>query len=615
MAFQYVGNQAPQEKPGFVAGLARNIVNPVRQGLGQGVDLSYKLNHLLTGEDPEAAKARVASTFGTSNPFLNNQEQKNYNNGAGSYALQTLKNAAGFGSYAVPFGQGSGIFARAVVPGAVAGGLSSFSNNGNAGDIVKSSLMGGVTGGIFDKILSHISGGTIGNGLEEAGTNARKGIVNPQIPVAPDMLSKEAKLVGQAENIGLKGGGMNQLKQIDQLYNQANKQIDARLLLHNPTTSAQDILTGLRSSIAETGDHFVPGDTGYQSLLERELKLLEKKSQDGVLSVKDLFDFKNELGGNLKNAFKKESGQSSSAITPNEGVRLDLWKNIDNIITGIDPGLKDITKAQSALHRLTPGIAKSAEASSSFRIPFAGNKVPLPTQKLQGLQDMFGSFLQRSGRGLNATGEQMSPELASLLTNGGSRIPSNMGAPETVNPSNTYPAGSFSSASPELATTLQSSTPSNKMTTKDADAEKLNKILQVGVATGQIQPSTISALQALGAIPKDAKAKTEAQTAREDLTNLSQQAITLLDNRNVKTGAIAPRLEEFKSNFNQGDQPTLTFDNTIAQIKASIAKARAGTAFTPNEEKLLNKYTPNIGDSEQQLRTKLAGLQNIFNKE
>ena len=50
----------------------------------------------------------------------------------------------------------------------------------------------------------------------------------------------------------------------------------------------------------------------------------------------------------------------------------------------------------------------------------------------------------------------------------------------------------------------------------------------------------------------------------------------------------------------------------LAQIKATIAKARAGTSFTPNEEKLLNKYSPSEGDSEQVLRTKLNGLRALF---
>lgn len=102
--------------------------------------------------------------------------------------------------------------------------------------------------------------------------------------------------------------------------------------------------------------------------------------------------------------------------------------------------------------------------------------------------------------------------------------------------------------------------------------------------------------------------KTEAQIARDSVRELAQSAYNDLLNKDIKTGMMGGPAEQTKSIFGIGEEDTLTFQNKISQIKAMMAKARAGTSFTPNEEKLLNQYTPKISDSYQQLEIKLRGL-------
>lgn len=121
---------------------------------------------------------------------------------------------------------------------------------------------------------------------------------------------------------------------------------------------------------------------------------------------------------------------------------------------------------------------------------------------------------------------------------------------------------------------------------------------------------------------KDAstKAKTEAQVARESVYSISQEALaSLQSNPKIITGTLS-RLEEAKAGGTlgyvfKGDPDTLEFNRKISNLIASIAKARAGTSFTPNEEKMLNKYAPKIGDSRQMLETKLANLVNFYRTE
>lgn len=61
-----------------------------------------------------------------------------------------------------------------------------------------------------------------------------------------------------------------------------------------------------------------------------------------------------------------------------------------------------------------------------------------------------------------------------------------------------------------------------------------------------------------------------------------------------------------------GTQEEEQLRNIISNIKGTLAKARGGTSFTPNEQKLLDSYTPGINDSPTVLKAKLASLQSFI---
>jgi hypothetical protein len=107
---------------------------------------------------------------------------------------------------------------------------------------------------------------------------------------------------------------------------------------------------------------------------------------------------------------------------------------------------------------------------------------------------------------------------------------------------------------------------------------------------------------------------TQQQQASSDVQKLTQDAMQQLQSGAVKTGpfGILGKLEQAKGAINMADPATLQFNTTVANLMATIARARAGTAFTPNEQKLLEQYTPHIGDSYQQLVVKLNALQQQF---
>ena len=68
----------------------------------------------------------------------------------------------------------------------------------------------------------------------------------------------------------------------------------------------------------------------------------------------------------------------------------------------------------------------------------------------------------------------------------------------------------------------------------------------------------------------------------------------------------------FAKNFGTGSQQEEQLRNYIGNIQATIAKLRGGTSFTPNEEKLLQSYTPTINDSPLVIQSKIASLKNYI---
>ena len=74
-------------------------------------------------------------------------------------------------------------------------------------------------------------------------------------------------------------------------------------------------------------------------------------------------------------------------------------------------------------------------------------------------------------------------------------------------------------------------------------------------------------------------------------------------------GALATKI------FGTGSEEAKNVRSLIGQIKGTIAKLRGGTSFTPNEEKLLNSYTPDINENSASAVAKLNELlQFIANK-
>jgi hypothetical protein len=69
----------------------------------------------------------------------------------------------------------------------------------------------------------------------------------------------------------------------------------------------------------------------------------------------------------------------------------------------------------------------------------------------------------------------------------------------------------------------------------------------------------------------------------------------------------------FTKNLGYGTEEEQNLRNLIGNITGTVAKLRGGTSFTPNEQKLLETYTPTINDSPVMLKSKLKTLIDFIN--
>jgi hypothetical protein len=76
------------------------------------------------------------------------------------------------------------------------------------------------------------------------------------------------------------------------------------------------------------------------------------------------------------------------------------------------------------------------------------------------------------------------------------------------------------------------------------------------------------------------------------------------------TGAFgAGTFGNLKSKLGRDTADNQSLRNKISNIKATLAKLRGGTAFTPNEQKLLDSYTPDINHGDADNQQKLVDLE------
>lgn len=398
---------------------------------------------------------------------------------------------------------------------------------------------------------------------------------------------------------GIKAGTpVSQAAQAEDLLKATTTKLDNALTkIDRPlvSTEADSIANDVRNRIAENAS-ITRGTATADKLLQKVGKARSLRELEQVRREADALAF--TASGAKKTAQAAQANEVRDAI--------------DNFITPLSEEYKaakgDYAKAKGLLELTSKGADK-ARGLNIFGVQVGQQEIPGTASKAADVVQRLTGGKGKPEASALATAFRPSQLLRKGIAQATSQgIGSALTAP-AVDPNAQPPINTSTDTSIPIDTgqTMpdQSNDPFSEQGIKQAIANDINK------TGGKNTATLLSLYNAFGKTPAPIK-KTETQRARDEAAQLTQSALDQLNTGKVQTGPIAAPLENFKSIFNAGDQPTLNFNVTVDSLKAAIAKARAGTSFTPNEEALLNKYAPTSGDSQQQLQTKLSNLMQVY---
>jgi len=545
-------------------------------------------------------------------------------------AILGLQRGAGAAQYAVPAGRGANAFLTGGAQGLLSG-IGQTEESANLGNVLLSTALGaGIEGGtqMLPKLLSGKLTSKAGKKLEKAGETA-------------EMKARYQRFGRPLKKEGY-GNFFKKLEQVDEfkpLLKNVSKNTDDLLETSN------QILSTKGSQIADVADDLTKAGVTTTDNAQEVIDMLDKmkssartEERKAIQSVTDSIqeDIKRGLLDNPNEFYtsKISYGKNSSWNTFDSAdwkKKANVWGDVYNKMNDIfDKRLKEqgfdqfrsinrdvstAIRAQSFAERqlgkvpVSPtrlGLRELITGASATAAggPIAGIGSILGSRMLTkpGSQELLGRALQTAGRGaqgISLAVPQVNPMLSKALGISALNLP--QGQQQQVQQT---PTGQMQQipqqAQPQgIGGGMQQITP---------------QMLMMGRAT--LSNQAYSMLKDMYDLQQEGAGVggklTKEQQSRQDVSNLATQTLQQLQTQDIKTGKLRTPVQQLMATLGMADQPTLEFNTNLANIKATIAKARAGTSFTPNEEKLLNRYTPTPGDSKQQLETKLKGLIKLF---
>lgn len=274
-----------------------------------------------------------------------------------------LKATAGASSYLVPAG---GTLKAAVGLGALSGGLRSYSEDNSTLDSVAAGAAGGGIGGGLFYGATKLPGALqkLKAGVSNKARNTSKGIdssiVNPKVAASPYGAGKEDDIVKGLSELGIKGPAKKQYAMLEPKMKEISGKISGVLEKSKQTFGVEDVAKTLSGKI---DDNINAGDPAFEIAKGKILNKLSNisKEKDSLRGL-DLFKFKQSLGDQLANAFKKLD--KGGSLTPAEEAGMTAWKSIDGVLTQLEPSVKDFTTKQAILYQAAPGLKASANGKN-----------------------------------------------------------------------------------------------------------------------------------------------------------------------------------------------------------------------------------------------------------
>ena len=464
--------------------------------------------------------------------------------------------------------------------------------NLDVGEVGKEAALGGV-GGVVGKGIGKVAGKFLPKaaqagaaateevapgGLKGMGQALRKGVVQPKVAPTATAAGEEANLLEQGRALGLKGPAESQRIQSNAEYKRIVGEIQNRLATNNPSVDPAFSKTSVKQAIAGTLNYDPKLGTWNRALKLRMGQVADKKN------VQQLLQYKLDLGDKLGRAFKKI--ELGADLTVQEEAALATWQSIDRIIGQVAPELNDATRAMSVLHRLAPGLKKSAE--EGIRLPIVG-KVPGVTPLVQGAQDL-------AGRTLEGVGSSAIPGMTGKI------------AGTTALQSGTRALLDQPQVQEEPT---ESDIPMEGTALSDfggAKDEDIKQAFMLSMLANPKQASTLKTIYEFGFAGKDGKPKTVTAAQRGDLAKAGKRGLAtvkqeLKKDPNVVVKQLIP-----------GTYLSRQFDSGLFRTIEALLRLRTGAAAPESEvRRYMKQIGPRFGDSPEVIQTKLNDLEAAFN--
>jgi len=459
--------------------------------------------------------------------------------------------------------------------------------------------------------LENPAAGTVApkpNQVTKLGNNMRADINNPQVKASPTGYTKETGLNEHInEMLGIGSAGQK-YQRMPAKMKELQMELGTSLGSSGATNDAAALKAAAKKAIIKAPGFTKIGTEGkrFQEEIRKVSETIDKYAKDGVISAADHYELQKEIAGQAGTAFKKNAPNWEGAdMTVDERANHTAWKVLRKQLGDANPEINPTLSKEQALIEASPGLKAQSNAEQKENLRVFGVKLTNVGPVKGFAKDAIGARLQKAGANISAAGTRapMNPTTILAAAQSGSQSVGETALPATTDavfPSSPDVTGGVGTSQP---------TPDSPF----ADPKFVQYLMMIDAQkTGGKNLGTIKALAEL-AKPSASDKKTEVQVARDDAAFLASDALDFLNNnKNIKTGFVNAPLEGLAAKFGKADPTTLEFNTKISQLKAVIAKSRAGTSFTPNEQKLLDLYTATVGDSLQQIKTKLKGVVQFY---
>lgn len=563
--------------------------------------------------------------FGKMTGLSEQELQKMYGDGSlKQRATKTMTQAGKEGleaaSYGVPFGKGTNILTKALLPGASIGAMQSLSgDNPTAKDVGISSLLSMLTAGVLNKvpggekaaskgissilpeeksgnILSKALTGT-GKEIKGAGRNFERVVQNN-----PFFTSSLEKMNKVSDDLRLAGSNKAQLQKAEKSFNEITDQVSTKLKSSNVKIPSRSLFTDLSERL-KTTPYYDPTDPKYLNETRKIFNEINKSTKGGVIDINDIYKAKQSIGSKYKKAWTK--------ATPNEAdiVAMNMYNELKNIINEAVPGVSKLTEKQSTIFDITNALGKSIN-TSTVTLGALTPKVPGMARGTQALTNQLGRTIEGLGaatRGAKTPQNESVTKLLSILSSpqmqkagavGASRVASQPTQEQVGNPQagNTVQLGNgYSYQVPTRGQEQGQEQPQQVITN-----EELTLLMLLDPKNASTY-SAIAELQGGGATEQKPLSSTTEN--RVQLANSGLRALNELESlyQNDPTKVLKSKLP--------GSIGARDYESASLRAVEGLLRARSGAAVPETEViRYRNANLPRVGDSRQTALNKLAAF-------